>query len=152
MITVPAQSAIYAQINCMSQLSIVKVEPYFFASAGCGYNNDWEDDDDYGYGYDNYGNEGNGWNTSYVNQGNGWVTPIAIGAAPPMPMCMSQMEFMQMKNSIANKSFESSKLQMAKQALAYNYFSSAQVADLMSVFSFESTRLDFAKKDRKSVV
>ena len=59
---------------------------------------------------------------------------------------------MQLKNNLENKSFESSKFQIAKQALSYNYFSSAQVADLMSVFSFESTRLDFAKSAYVKVI
>jgi len=129
-ITIPPKAVMYAQINCHSQFDVVKVEPYFFPPAG-GCDNGWDNDDcddDYGYGT----------NCGYA--GNGWAPP-----APPMSMCMSHMEFMQLKNSIANKSFESSKLQVAKQALVYNNFSSAQVADLMSVFSFESTRLDFAK-------
>ena len=139
-ITIPAQSAMYAQINCYRQLSIVKVEPYCYATA-CGYGDDY-DEDESEYGYDNYGNAGNGWNTNFVNQGNGWGNPVVV---PPVPMCMSQMEFMQLKNSMASKSFESSKLQIAKQALSYNNFTSAQIADLMSDFSFETTRLDFAK-------
>ena len=143
-ISIPAQSVMYAQINCNSQLSVVKVEPYFFPSAG-GCNNDYDEDceDE----YTNCGYEGNGWNTNYVNGGNGWVNPV-----PPMPMCMSQMEFMQLKSNIDNKSFESSRLQIAKQALGYNYFSSAQVADMMSVFSFETTRLDFAKSAYAKVI
>ncbi len=117
-ITIPPKSVVYAQINCHNRFDVVKVEPYFFPVGCCSSGWNYDDcDDDYGYG-----------------------TP-----APVIPMCMSQMEFMQLKNNLENKSFESSKLQIAKQALSYNYFSSAQVADLMSVFSFESTRLDFAK-------
>lgn len=131
-ITIPPQSVMYAQIDCHSQFDVVKVEPYFCPPAGGG--NGWDDDcdDDYGYGT-NCGYEGNGWGYN------------PAPPAPPMPMCMSQIEFMQLKNSMEGKSFESSKLQIAKQALTYNNFTSAQVADLMTVFSFESTRLDFAK-------
>jgi len=125
-ITIPQKSVVYAQINCHNQFDVVKVEPYFCTPAGGGYDNGWENDDcDNDYGY----------------EGNGWSNPVP----PPMPMCMSQFEFMQLKNSIESKSFDSSKLQIAKQALVYNYFSSAQVADIMTLFSFESTRLDFAK-------
>lgn len=130
-ITIPPKSVVYAQINCHNQFDIVKVQPYFLPPVGGGYDNGWNDndcEDDYGYG------------TYCGYEGNGWGNP-----APPMPICMSQMEFMQLKSNIAGKSFDSSRLQIAKQALSYNYFSSAQAADLMSVFSFESTRLDFAK-------
>lgn len=136
-ITIPPKSIVYAQINCHNQFNVINVQPYFFPQGG-GCSNGWDDDDcddDYGYGI----------NCGY--EGNGWGNP-----APLMPMCMSPMEFMQLKNSIENKSFESSKLQIAKQALAYNYFTSAQVTDLMSVFSFESTRLDFAKSAYARVI
>lgn len=126
-ISVPPKSILYAQIDCNSQFNVVKMEPYFFHGYGInsGY---YEEGDDYGYGT-NCGYEGNGWSPSPA----------------PMPMCMQEMEFMQLKESIASKSFESTKLQMAKQALAQNYFTSAQVADLMNVFSFESSKLDFAE-------
>lgn len=153
-ITIPAKSVVYANI-IHHQFNVVKVEPYFYPPFDAGCDNGWNDecDDEYGYGYDNSGYEGNGWSTT--NCGNGWVIPIAIGTVPPvppMPMCMLQMEFMQLKSSIANKSFESSKLQIAKQALAGNYFSSAQVADLMREFDFETTRLDFAKSAYPRVI
>ena len=122
-ITIPPKSVMYAQINCHSQFDVVKVEPYFCPPFGSGCSNDdW--DDEYSHGY-----EGNGWGNS----------------APPAPVRMSQMEFMQLKNSIGSKAFEDSRLQIAKQALSYNYFSSAQIAELMHLFSFESSRLEFAK-------
>jgi hypothetical protein len=146
-ITIPPKSVVYASISCHNQFDVMKIEPYFFLPAGDGCQDEYNSEDD--YGYDNTGSEGNGWNTgyngggNYGNNGNGWVNPVP--PAPPMPMYMGEMEFMQLKGSIANKSFESSKLQIAKQALSANYFSSAQVTDLMSVFSFESTKLDFAK-------
>lgn len=125
-ITIPPKSVVYAQINCHNQFDVVKVQPYFYPSSGGGCDNGWDDD--------------HGYVTNCGYEGNGWGNP-----APPMPVCISQMEFMQLKSSIAGKSFDSSRLQIAKQALSYNYFSSAQIADLMSLFSFESSRLDFAK-------
>ena len=152
-INIPAKAVMYAQINCHSQFDVVKIVPLFnHPSNGWGCNNGWEDDDDcddYGYnsgygsgnGYNpGYGN-GNGTNCGYQGNGNAWGAP----QVPQMPMCMSQMDFMQMKASIESKSFESSKLQIAKQVLAQNYFTSAQVADLISVFDFETSKVDFAK-------
>ena len=127
-ISIPPQSMVYAQINCMRQFDVLKVEPNFCPPASHGCENDWEDDD---YGYNHGNNCG----------GNGW----GYAPAPVAPVCLPKMEFMQLKNSIANKSFESSKMEIAKQAFASNYFSSAQVADMMTLFSFESSRLEFAK-------
>ena len=128
-INIPAKSIVYAQINCMNQFDIVKVDPVFCPppAGGCGYN-DWDDDDDYSYD-----------NTSNCGNGNGWEY------VPPAPAYMSPAAFMQLKASIESKSFESSKLQIAKQALAYNNFTSAQISDLMLLFDFETTKLDFAK-------
>ena len=144
-INIPARSVVYANISCHNEFDVVKVEPYFCPPHGHGHGhghgngNGWEDDDEYDEsGYENgYGHEGNGW---------GAPTP------QPLPMCMSQMEFMQLKNSIESKSFESSKLQIAKQALSYNNFTSAQITDLMSAFDFESTKLDFAKSAYGKVI
>lgn len=140
-ITIPPKSVVYAQIDCHNQFDMVKVEPYFCPPVydNCS-DDDW--DDDCGYGSD-YGYDGNGW----------CGTPVPpVPPVPPAPACISHMEFIQLKSSIENKSFESSKLQIAKQALAYHNFSSAQVADLMSVFDFETTKLDFAKSAYPKIV
>ncbi|TAL63451.1 MAG: DUF4476 domain-containing protein [Bacteroidetes bacterium] len=132
-INIPAQSVVYASINCHNQFDIVKVEPKCFPPShggghghGHGHGNGhggggWYDDDEYGY-------EGNGWNP-----------------APPMPVCLDPADFMQMKSSIAAKAFDSSRFEIAKQALDYNHFSAAQVVDLTRLFSFDSSRLEFAK-------
>jgi len=133
-ITIPPKSIVYAQINCRNQFDVVKIMPYFTPpSNGWGCGNGWDDDDCE-----------DEWlrirNKLRIRRQ--WMGKSCASYAP---MCMPDMQFMQLKNSIESKSFESSKLQMAKQALNANYFSSAQAADLMSVFSFESTRLDFAK-------
>ena len=137
-INLPPKSVLYAQVEGNGQLDVMKVVPNYYT--GNGYGNGWSNDEDYNYGYDNsYGNDySNGTNCDY--EGNGWNNP-----APQAPIYMQQMEFMQLKQSISSKNFESSKLQIAKQALAYNYFSSAEIADLLSVFSFESSKLDIAK-------
>jgi hypothetical protein len=61
------------------------------------------------------------------------------------PWPMSDGDFAGAKGSIQSKSFEDSKLTMAKQIFDHNCLLSSQVRDIMSLFDFEATRLDFAK-------
>ena len=58
---------------------------------------------------------------------------------------MADGDFISLKASIKSKSFEDSKLTMAKQALKNNCMNTNQIKDLMQTFRFESTKLDFAK-------
>jgi len=58
---------------------------------------------------------------------------------------MSKSDFESAKSSIKAKSFEDSKLTVAKQIMASNCMLSSQVKDVMMEFSFEASRLDFAK-------
>ncbi|MEM6263536.1 MAG: DUF4476 domain-containing protein [Bacteroidota bacterium] len=61
------------------------------------------------------------------------------------PVPMETFQFSQVKRSIDEKAFEQSKLTIAKQVLANNCLTSAQVQELLGQFTFESTRLEFAK-------
>jgi len=61
------------------------------------------------------------------------------------PFPVSEADFKSMKNSITSKSFEDSKLIIAKQLIDGNCFLSAQVKEIMMIFSFEDTRLELAK-------
>jgi hypothetical protein len=58
---------------------------------------------------------------------------------------MSMHSFDQAVESISSKSFESSKLTIAKQIVGSNCLLSKQVKEIMKLFSFESSRLEFAK-------
>jgi hypothetical protein len=58
---------------------------------------------------------------------------------------MSAQDFQQLINTVSNRSFESDKLLISKQALKDRYLSTAQIAQLMNLYSFESTKLAFAK-------
>jgi hypothetical protein len=102
-ITIPGKSIVYAQINCHGQYEVMNMQPYFPPYGGyC--DNGWND---------------NGWscnNTGYYNDDDD------CGYVPAAPMCMSPYDFMGLKAGIENKTFESSKIQMAKQAIAYNNF------------------------------
>jgi hypothetical protein len=61
------------------------------------------------------------------------------------PRPMSRGDFEQAKASISSRSFEESKLIIAKQIIQSNCLLSTQVKEIMLIFTFEDTRLDFAK-------
>lgn len=61
------------------------------------------------------------------------------------PWPMSPADFADARNTISSKSFEDSKLAIAKQIIQSNCLLSSQVKELMLLFTFEETRLDFAK-------
>lgn len=61
------------------------------------------------------------------------------------PIPMSQGDYNSAQNSIKSKSFEDSKLTIAKQIINSNCLTSAQVRGLLDLFTFEDTKLDFAK-------
>jgi len=61
------------------------------------------------------------------------------------PVPMSREDFESFRNTVSSKSFEDSKLTIAKQVLNNNCLTSSQVKETMGLFSFETTRLDFAK-------
>lgn len=69
----------------------------------------------------------------------GYTGPI--GCAMPM----SSSEFTNVKGSISSKSFEDSKMTIAKQTARDRCFSVEQVKGIMGLFSFEESKLEFAK-------
>lgn len=58
---------------------------------------------------------------------------------------MYSMDFDKAVASIKAQSFEENKLMVAKQVLKGNYLNCAQIKTVMKLFSFEATKLDFAK-------
>lgn len=69
----------------------------------------------------------------------GYTGPI--GCAMPL----SDTEFADLKKSIGSKSFEETKLTMAKQVTGERCLTVEQVKGIMSVFGFEDSKLEFAK-------
>jgi hypothetical protein len=61
------------------------------------------------------------------------------------PWPMSNEDFQNAKQSISSKSFEDSKLTIAKQIISSNCLFCSQVKEIMSIFNFEDSRLEFAK-------
>ena len=82
--------------------------------------------------------------TGGTTQQNVYVMPGYSGPTG-CPWPMSEGDFAGAKGSIQSKSFEDSKLTMAKQIFYHNCLLSSQVRDIMSIFDFEATRLDFSK-------
>ena len=74
-------------------------------------------------------------------------------AAPMCGMCsgyhqmniLCEGEFGNVANAINNRVFESDKILVAKQAIGGRLLSASQVGRVMDMFTFESTKLDFAK-------
>ncbi len=64
---------------------------------------------------------------------------------PQGPMAMDAQTFSDAKKSIADASFDETKLSTAKTILASNYVNTAQVMEICRLFSFEDNKLDFAK-------
>lgn len=64
-----------------------------------------------------------------------------VGCAYPM----HPSDFQGVKQSIESKSFDDTKLKIAKQVIASNCLLSDQVKEIMLLFTFEDTRLDLAK-------
>lgn len=58
---------------------------------------------------------------------------------------MSPADFNRAKGSISSQSFEDSKLTIAKQIATNNCMLSDQVKEIMNIFTFEETKLEFAK-------
>ena len=92
-----------------------------------------EDDDDWG----NDGNNG-GWNNG--NNG-GWNT----GNGNWNGMTMDARTFDQFKQVLRNETMDDSRLNLAKQTISANNFTSAQVKELVNLLTFESNKVDLAK-------
>lgn len=58
---------------------------------------------------------------------------------------MTNSNFATVKTSISSKNFESSKLTVAKQVITNNCLTTSQIKEIVKLFDFESTRLEFAK-------
>ncbi len=62
-----------------------------------------------------------------------------------MPVGMNATSFNLLIQTIHNQWFDDTKLNVAKQAVQTNWFTSAQVATMMREFSFEESKLALAK-------
>jgi hypothetical protein len=63
----------------------------------------------------------------------------------PAPIAIHESEFERMVCTVRNRHFDSDRLSVAKQAVGGRWITTGMVIRMMHLFSFESTRLDFAK-------
>lgn len=85
--------------------------------------------------------------TTTTTSGGGGQVYVMPGYNGPnnCPWPMAPADFESAKGSIASKGFDESRLTIAKQIVGSNCLTSAQVGQIMRIFGFEETRLDFAK-------
>ncbi len=69
----------------------------------------------------------------------------SCGNTAPVIMPMAQCDFNRLLVSIQNLTFESTKEEVARGALRNNYLTAEQIRSILFAFTFESTKLDFAK-------
>jgi hypothetical protein len=60
-------------------------------------------------------------------------------------IAMSASSFDQFKQTLRRESFDDTKLSIAKQVISNNWFSANQVKELITLFTFENSKLDMAK-------
>ncbi|TCJ18643.1 DUF4476 domain-containing protein [Flaviaesturariibacter flavus] len=100
-----------------------------WGNAACGTTGGWSQ----GGGWNN-GN--GGWNNGNGNGNTGWNGAVQAMAASDFSALVAQLRA---------ERFDNTKLTLAKDALAYNRVSAAQVKQLMQLFTFDSDRLEMAK-------
>jgi len=66
-------------------------------------------------------------------------------AAIGCPLPMSETDFASSKESISSKTFEDSKLTIAKQVIGANCMLASQVKEIMQLFTFEDNKIEIAK-------
>jgi len=65
---------------------------------------------------------------------------------------MNSRSFEQFKTTLRNESFDNTKLAVARQTIAANYLSAAQVKEVVQLFGFENSKLDIAKYSYKYTI
>jgi hypothetical protein len=100
------------------------------------------------------GGAGGAWGGDEGGHGSGHDHGGCHNSPPPAPViyAMDQQNFQFLLCSIDKACFESTKEDIAETALISNYFTSEQVRAIMNAFTFESTKLDFAKHAYAKVI
>ncbi len=100
------------------------------------------DQDEYVMSYGQPHHPGDQQGRGYDNTGRG---DVVIQPVPSGPVAMDPQSFKDAKQSIINASFDDTKLSTAKTILASNNVNTNQVIEICRLFSFENSKLDFAK-------
>ncbi|PLW95278.1 MAG: hypothetical protein C0592_00480 [Marinilabiliales bacterium] len=159
-VNVPHNKRVIAELDRFNALRIIRKEDMYGSSYGNphgnghgngygnsygnGYGNSYGNSygSNYGdpYGYNNgYGYNGYGNNSYYGNSGSyGSYGGYSYGMAPET--------FDALMMTLDRESFDSRKLSVASSAIAANGVTTYQLADIMSLLSFDSNRLKLAKR------
>ena len=86
---------------------------------------------------DFYDNGGKDWDNNNNNH------PVITTPRPPQQM--QDNAFVAAREAIRKESFDNNKMSLAKQIADNNYFTTAQVKELVKLFSFDERKLDLAK-------
>ncbi len=82
------------------------------------------------------------------NSNNNWNSNQEYNTNRPMNI----QSFERFKESLKNESFDNTRMNIAKQVITANWFTTAQVKEIMGFFSFENSKLDIAKYAYKYTV
>jgi hypothetical protein len=104
---------------------------------GNGNNGGWNNGNGNGGGIGNGNNGNGGWNNGNGNGNNG-----GIGNGP---RAMSDQSFATFRDALVKERVDASRVTIAKQVIAQNYFTADQVKQILQLFSFDNYKLDIAK-------
>jgi len=134
-VNVPFRSIVYAQMTNHNRLRIQEIRKLPVPRANRGR-----------YYRDYRGNRGYGYDRDYQNRGNRDGYRGRRGGEPVNRHARSNVNaFGDLKFTLKQTAFDKDRLRIAKQFASSNRMNSAEVAQVMEMFSFESNRLNFAK-------
>lgn len=137
-VQIPARTQVEAKITRSHQFDVIRLRPLSTNHPTQGHNSHGQGTNGHGQGHNSHGQGYNSYGASGVNGYYGESSAY-------YPTFMTEASFSQLKFTIGHISFDSKKLEVAKQAIAINNVSSEQVLELMQMLSFDSYRLDLAK-------
>jgi len=123
-------SQVYIKVNTHTDITVNRFGKAYVDEQQMG--NGYYDEDD-----EDWGDNGN-WNGNGNGNGNGnW--------GGYQQQAMDSKVFDQFKQTLRNEGFDDTRANLAKQTISANYFTVAQVKEILGLFSFESTKLSVAK-------
>lgn len=139
--------------NYVYDITINRFGRAFFDQDYCNANsNHWDNDDmqdgndDYGFDYNNgYNEDYDDWGYFKRGEGKNHLPNTQNNQQNLGSAVISNSLFEQIKQTIQEQPFESSKLSVAKQSINKKNISTTQAKDLLDLLSMETSKLDFAK-------
>jgi hypothetical protein len=86
-------------------------------------------------GYYDDGEDDDGWDDNSWNNSNDYTSSRAMNA----------QSFDNFKQTLRNENFDNTRMNIARQVINANYFTAAQIKEVIQLFSFENNKLDIAK-------